>query len=618
MFRKRVKREYPPGTFIPTPARVAAILQLCFAFTLILWHAGQPFMGDLFTLKSNNLIFEAVMSHADFHQLSEEEQQYFVQSYRNLQGQLKKPFHHKLKEALRRLLFDISPLEAAWIFFSIILSILLLLRFEGAKEALWLLPLLTIAYAADNRLSGKPMKASSESRLFPAESFLVDKYLHRPLSASIFEQQAQLQEGWELYLIDAWAKESPSTMLEAYQKQLEKGQFRFNVARLKAVISDGSREKSREKQSLFVLALYLFWNFSIAAIGAKISPLKRAVSLCLICLICLKSAAFAAEKTTEPPKAPLGLPPVPWPKDNPYTPQKTELGRLLYFDKRLSTDGTVSCATCHLPQDAFADHLPIAIGIKGRHGSRNSPTVINAAYLAHLFWDGRASSLEQQCVGPIANPKEMTLYFDAHWAHAECEKKIMQIKGYKKLFKEVFDCDSCSLQDLSLAIATFERTVLSGNSAYDKYMAGNKEAMTPEQIRGMRIFKESGCANCHNGPSFSDGRFLNIGVGMDVPHPDLGRYMITKEEKDWGAFKVPILRDVSKTFPYMHDGSLNTLEEVIDYYDKGGTPNRNLHPLMKPLHLSAADKKALVSFLKALDGEGWQNIKAPETFPPEN
>lgn len=312
---------------------------------------------------------------------------------------------------------------------------------------------------------------------------------------------------------------------------------------------------------------------------------------------------------------PLGLPPIPWPAGNPYDKKKAELGRLLYFDKRLSSDGTVSCATCHMIQDAFADHLPLAVGIKGREGQRNSPMVINSAYLTHLFWDGRALSLEEQCKGPIANPKEMTLLDDAHEAHEECHKQIMKIKGYAALFKEVFHCDLCSIDDVAKAVATFERTVLSGNSKFDRYVAGDKTAMNAEEIQGLHVFKKAGCVNCHNGPHLTDGRFLNIGVGMDLPNPDLGRYLVTKDKKDWGAFKVPGLREVALTFPYMHDGSLKTLEDVVDYYDKGGTPNPNLHPLVKPLHLSEAEKKALVSFMKALNGEGWQNIKQPEKFP---
>lgn len=331
------------------------------------------------------------------------------------------------------------------------------------------------------------------------------------------------------------------------------------------------------------------------------------ISRLFLVFIFISSCLLASVDKNENFNIPFGLPEVPWPADNPYSKKKEELGRLLYFDKRLSTDGTISCATCHIPEEGYADHHAQAIGIKGRIGKRNSPTVINSAYLTHLFWDGRVSSLEEQCKGPISNPNEMTLIENPHWAHQECHKKIMKIPGYKVLFKEVFGCDLCTLDDMAKAIATFERTVLSGNSPYDRYRAGDKTALTQEQILGLKIFKKSGCDNCHAGFNFTDGRFLNIGIGTNSSDPDLGRYAITKNEKDWAAFKVPGLRDIDKSFPYMHDGSLQTLEDVVDYYDKGGIPNKNLHPLIRPLHLSEEEKKALVSFMHSLNGEGWQN-----------
>jgi cytochrome c peroxidase len=314
-------------------------------------------------------------------------------------------------------------------------------------------------------------------------------------------------------------------------------------------------------------------------------------------------------------EVPSGLPPVPWPKDNPYSAEKEQLGKYLYFDKRLSSDGTVSCATCHTLQDAFSDHLPVSTGIAGNKGSRNAPSVINTGYLKHLFWDGRSSSLEEQAIGPLANPQEMTTFTEPHVAHKKCEELIAAIPGYKALFHLAFGDPSCKLEHIAQAIATFERSVLSGNSPYDRYIAGDKSAMTQEQIQGMLVFKKAQCINCHNGVLFTDERFLNIGIGMNDPHPDLGRYNITHEDKDWGAFKVPTLREVENTFPYMHDGKMQTLEEVIHYYDKGGNPCRNLHPSMKPLHLSEADKKALISFLKALSGQGWQHFKEPSSFP---
>lgn len=312
---------------------------------------------------------------------------------------------------------------------------------------------------------------------------------------------------------------------------------------------------------------------------------------------------------------PLGLPPIRWPQDNPYTKEKAYLGQMLYFDKRLSSDKTISCASCHNMPCGYSDCKEIAIGISESKGTRHSPTIINAAYNTIFFWDGRARTLEEQCKGPLANTKEMTKIHDPHAAHEKCIDHIKDIPGYMILFKKAFGNEEVTIDKIAKAIATFERTVLSGNSAYDRYKAGDRSALSQEQIQGLAIFKKVGCANCHAGFNFTDDRFQNIGVGMNDPNPDLGRYLITKQEKDWGAFKTPTLREVEHTAPYMHDGSLKTLEEVIDYYDKGGVPNKNLHPLMEPLNLTQEEKKALVSFMKALSGEGWQHIEEPEKFP---
>jgi cytochrome c peroxidase len=325
--------------------------------------------------------------------------------------------------------------------------------------------------------------------------------------------------------------------------------------------------------------------------------------------------AMIFEEKYETITPPLGLPPIPWPKENPYSKEKAELGRLLYFDKRLSSNQTVSCGTCHSPACSYSDCKPVARGINGHIGSRHSPTIINAAYTKIFFWDGRASSLEDQSKGPLANPQEMTAERNPHAAHAKCVKCIQAVEGYRVLFNKVFGEEEITLNNIVKAIATFERTLLSGNSPYDRYIAGNKKALTEEQIAGLKIFNAVGCANCHSGVNFSDYRFHNIGIGMKDPKPDLGRYGITHVDSDWGAFKTPILREVANSPPYMHDGSLRTLEEVIDYYNSGGISNKNLHPLLRPLNLSQANKKALHSFLMALNGEGWQEIQEPTEFP---
>lgn len=322
-----------------------------------------------------------------------------------------------------------------------------------------------------------------------------------------------------------------------------------------------------------------------------------------------------ALEATESITPPIGLPSIPWPKDNPYTKEKAELGRLLYFDKRLSSDQTISCASCHNIPCAYSDCRSIAIGIDNAKGTRHTPTIINAAYSKYLFWDGRATSLEEQCKGPIANTKEMSNTKDVHEAHRQCAQRVRQIKGYGILFKNAFGHDEITIDDIAKAIATFERTILSGNSPFDRYQAGDHSALTQEQRKGLMVFKSVGCIRCHTGFNFADDRFFNIGIGMDASKPDAGRYLSTHDEKDWGAFKTPTLRDVEHTAPYMHDGSLMTLEAVIDYYDSGGIKNKNLDPLMRPLHLSPENKKALVSFMKSLSGEGWQNFQEPESFP---
>lgn len=321
------------------------------------------------------------------------------------------------------------------------------------------------------------------------------------------------------------------------------------------------------------------------------------------------SYTFFTLAATEEFKVPLGLPPVPFPQDNPYTKQKAELGKRLYFDTCISADDKISCATCHAVDTAFGDPNSLSLGILGRKGTRHAPTVINAAYNKHQFWDGRVKTLEEQAKGPIANTKEMSLFHDSKISFEECQKRVKQNPEYLKLFKDVFGDEEITVDQIVQSIATFERIVLSGNSPYDRFKAGDKTAMSEEQIDGYRIFKKVGCNNCHTEPLFTDGRFLNIGVGMNVENPDLGRYEITKDPKDWGGFKTPTLRESAKSPPYMHDGSEKTLEDVINYYDRGGNPNKNLHPLMKPLHLSDKDKKALKAFIEALNGEGWQDLK---------
>jgi len=326
-----------------------------------------------------------------------------------------------------------------------------------------------------------------------------------------------------------------------------------------------------------------------------------------VALAALCSAAWAGEK---PPREPLGLPKIEWPKNNRYSAAKAELGRYLYYDQRISADETISCATCHSPQFGFTDGQPVSSGINRQKGSRSAPTVINRGFSLSQFWDGRAATLEEQVKGPMANPIEMGN------SHEMVVSTIRDIAGYRLWFAQAFGTEEVTIDRAAMAVATFERTILSGNAPYDRYQKGDKKAMTPEQVRGMSVFFDKAkCNRCHEDSNFTLNAYNNVGIGMDKPEPDLGRYAITKDPRDWGVFKVPTLREIEHTAPYMHDGSLKTLEDVVDFYDKGGIPNQNLDPNIRKLHLTDEEKKDLVAFLKALSGEGWQQATPPAEFP---
>ena len=315
------------------------------------------------------------------------------------------------------------------------------------------------------------------------------------------------------------------------------------------------------------------------------------------------------ETSSQTPQAPLGLDPVPVPEDNPMTAEKIELGKLLYFDKRVSKDGTISCATCHDPKMAWAEHTPTSTGIGKQVGGANSPTVINTAYLSSMFWDGRAKDLEEQALGPMANPIEMGHNLDA------LVKDLEAIPGYKERFQAVFGT-GVTKDGMAKAIAAFERTVLSGNSPYDRFTKNKEEgALTEVQKRGMEVFMEKAdCDTCHAPPIFTNGGFVNAGIGMDKEKPDEGRKAVTGKDTDLGKFRVAPLREVANTHPYFHDGSVATLAEAVDIMAGGGKANANLSPMMKAVgeaKLTDQDKKDLVSFLEALSGE------FPVVEPPE-
>lgn len=324
--------------------------------------------------------------------------------------------------------------------------------------------------------------------------------------------------------------------------------------------------------------------------------------------------------------------------DNVLTADKIELGRALFFDPRLSADGTISCATCHLPQLAFTDGRQQSQGIGGLTGLRHAPTIINRAFAKKQFWDGSAASLEEQAKGPLINPTEMGMA-----SHTAVVSRVEAITDYRKWFKRVFR-GAVSIDKLTKAIAAFERTLLSGNAKYDRFKAGDKQALSASEQRGLALFEDKArCNQCHSGFNFTDEEYHNIGVGWDKRRIDLGRYTVTALQRDIGTFKTPTLREVARTAPYMHDGSMASLDEVIEFYDKGGIANPFLDSEMRrlkltmeqvldlydkqtatgtpskqrvvKLDLTEQDKADLVAFLKALNGEGWQHIKPPAQLP---
>jgi cytochrome c peroxidase len=271
---------------------------------------------------------------------------------------------------------------------------------------------------------------------------------------------------------------------------------------------------------------------------------------------------------------PLGLDLyMPVPEENPMTPEKIALGRRLFNDRRLSRDGSTACATCHDASNAFGDDRPIAVGVFGRIGRRNAPAIVNRAWGRAFFWDGRAHSLEEQVLKPIEDPNEM----DLPVAEAATRAGV-------------------SVDDLSRALATYVRSILSGDSPYDRFVNGDRAALTPEALGGLQVFRGKGnCTACHVGPTFSDERLHNTGVAWQN-----GR--LADEGGGRGAFKTPTLREVARTAPYMHDGSLATLEDVVRFYDEGGRVNPDRDPELRPLQLSIEDKQALIAFLQALSG----------------
>ena len=273
-------------------------------------------------------------------------------------------------------------------------------------------------------------------------------------------------------------------------------------------------------------------------------------------------------------RPPLGLDLyMPVPEANPLTPVKIALGRNLFFDKRLSLDGTVACVTCHEPKLAFSDGRKVARGINGAEATRNAPAIINRGYGRTFFWDGRAKSLEQQVLEPILNPKELGM-----------TEALVESRTHLKV------------GEVTAALASYVRTIRSGDSRFDRYAAGHQNALSDLEKAGLVLCRgKARCTTCHAGPNFTDENFHNTGIAWRDSK-------LTDQGSGEGKFKVPTLREVARTAPYMHEGSLATLEDVVDYYDRGGNVNPELDEDLRPLHLTAEEKRAVVAFLRSLSG----------------
>lgn len=343
-------------------------------------------------------------------------------------------------------------------------------------------------------------------------------------------------------------------------------------------------------------------------------------------------------------KLPIGIPADLWsyfiPRDNALTPAKVELGRRLFFDPLLSADSSVSCATCHDPNHAFADGRKTAIGIGKRKGTRNTPTILNAMFNSTIFWDGRAQSLEEQAIQPLVNPAEM-----GNVSHDQVVKRVAAVPDYAAQFQRVFG-QPVNIDSLAKAIAAYERTLVSGNAPFDRFLAGDRNAMNEPAQRGLNLFRtKARCAVCHNinasFPFLTDGNYRNTGVAANFagfnalsrlatgasPVPsgtaesmnqgasirstlakqegagELGRFMVSDDALDIGAFRTPSLRNIELTAPYFHDGSAASLADVIRFYNQGGNANANRDWELQAINLTEAEQKDLIEFLKCLTSD---------------
>ena len=340
-------------------------------------------------------------------------------------------------------------------------------------------------------------------------------------------------------------------------------------------------------------------------LSSACAVLAGALAMVLGLVLGLPGASAQLESAPYRPELPAGLDLYfPVPETNPLTPEKVTLGRRLFFDPILSRDWSVSCAACHDPLLAFTDGRTISRGVSGTEGMRNAPTLVNRAYGESQFFDGRASTLEEQAILPIQAPTELDLGLE------EAVRRLRDSPDYEALFRATFG-RAPTAEDLGRALASYVRTIFAGDSPVDRYINGDGAALSELEVQGLRVFREKGrCTACHIGPNFTDELFHNTGVAWsDGELRDQGRFAVTGIGTDRGAFKTPTLREIARTAPYMHDGSLTTLEEVIDFYDQGGNPNPHLASQIRPLNLTAAEKSAFVAFLEALSGRVREGVR---------
>jgi cytochrome c peroxidase len=332
----------------------------------------------------------------------------------------------------------------------------------------------------------------------------------------------------------------------------------------------------------------------------------RTLTLAVVIVVGGVIPTFSAQGTEYQLRLPLGLLEqfAYIPADNPLTPDKIAFGKQLFWDKRWSRSETVACVSCHQPDHGWSDPQQFSLDFAGKPTAHHAPTIINRLFSVQQHWTGRRASIEDQTIQGRDQTPELVV------------QNLGAVPAYQEQFRKVFGTDF-SAEGVAKAIAAYVRMIVSGNSPYDRFRAGDTTALLPAAQRGLALFEgKARCVRCHTGFNFTDEDYHNIGVGMETENPDLGRHMVTKDEADKGAFKTPTLRDVARRGPYMHNGSLQTLEELVDYYDKGGNANPWLSPKSQPLNLTVQEQADLVAFLHALTGEVGPEVSSPPQLPP--